>query len=164
MKILRLEAQSGFELGSMCLLLSLRNTLTCLILGQLLWFFSVIPGCQHLWHTRQRLFFVQTSIEDGFFDMLGQYASDINFVLHNSFQERYQEAQHVVIHVIIPRFNPNAIQRRRGIEVLCQVVNDHRPRQVTTEICEVFDGIILMRSGMLPVQAMCDLTFPVNIV
>ena len=72
-------------------------------------------------------------------------------LLDNFFQEWDQKAQHVIVHIIVPRFDPDAVQWSRIIEILCQVINYYCLCQVAAKKAEVFDRVIFVWSGMLPV-------------
>lgn len=71
-------------------------------------------------------------------------------------KERYQQSQHIVLEVIVPRLDPNAVQRRRRLEVLGEVVYYDGSRQVAPQIVQVLDGVVKVRRRVLPVQAVSN--------
>lgn len=112
----------------------------------------------------QRPLFVQKPVNVILFYVLGEQRADVDLELDGLLEKRYQKPENVVVHVVIPALNPDSVQRSRIIEILCQVVDDDCSGEVTTQVLQVLDGVVLMRGRMLPVESMADFACSVDVV
>ena len=60
------------------------------------------------------------------------------------------------MHIVIPRLHPDAVIWGRVEEVFSKVIDNDDPLQRPPNLGQVFDSIVLGRSGVLPVKAMLD--------
>ena len=70
----------------------------------------------------------------------------------------------MVVHVVVPGFDPDPIQRSRIVEVLGQVVDYDRAREVPPEVLEILDRIVLMWGRVLPVEPVGYALLSVDVV
>ena len=82
---------------------------------------------------------LETRIDNFVFDLLGQVVAHVGYLLlYELLKETGQTRQHLVLHVVVPRLDPNAVVRSRRLEVLGQIVDDNRARQVASQVSQVF--------------------------
>ena len=78
-----------------------------------------------------------------------------------------------VVHVIVPRFNPNAVVWCRMQKVLCKVVYNNCALQRSAEEAKVLSieirvkklhSIVLVRCGVLTIESVLDYSKAVDII
>jgi hypothetical protein len=83
---------------------------------------------------RQPLDLVKHAVEEGLFDVLRQQASHIEGADHYIFQEWYEEAKDLAVHVVIPGLDPDSVRWGRVVEVFGKVVYYDGFREVSAKI------------------------------
>ena len=113
---------------------------------------------------RQRSLFIKQPINNTLFNMLSQQLSDIYIKLHNLLQKRYKQPQYIIVHIIIPRLYPYAVQGCCVIEVFSQIIYDNGSGHVTPQIFEVFDCVVLMWCCVLSIQPVRYLVVAIDVI
>ena len=85
-------------------------------------------------------------------------------MVHYLLQEGNEQAKDVVVHIVVPGFNPYSIQRCRIIKVFGEIIDYYGSWEVTAEVLQVFDCVILMRGSVLSVKAMLYFACSVDVV
>ena len=96
----------------------------------------VFTELEDVFYARQVPGLFKTLVDDVFFHHCIQELSHIRDKAtgNDGAKERSKEIKDCVVHVIIPRLNPNAVVRCGMHEVLCQVVNDDSSLERSSEV------------------------------
>ena len=88
---------------------------------------------------RYRLVGFETGVDDLVFDVLSQILAHVDHLLfYKLLEELLQARKNLVLHVVVPGLDPDAVVGGRCLEILRQVVNNDCALQLPTQKPQVF--------------------------
>ena len=103
------------------------------------WLSSIVLGAgKDFWEGRNRLVALKRCIDDLILDFLSEKLTDVGNSFFDELLEELSEAgQYCILHIIIPRLNPDAVIGGGSLEVLRQVVDNDSALEVATKIVQI---------------------------